>query len=90
MILLTLILMFATTPAAAHSWYPIECCSDKDCSVVPSEQVQVTPAGYMVNGWHVAFSQAKASPDEEYHACISQGFNAPRRIKCFWAPKGST
>ena len=70
--------------AAAHSWYPNECCGDKDCSMLPSERVQVTSSGYVIDrGWHVPFSQAKTSPDENYHACIAQA-----AVKCFWAPRG--
>ncbi len=29
-------------PAAAHDWYPIECCSGMDCAVV--EKVEMMPA----------------------------------------------
>jgi hypothetical protein len=34
-------LAFATTPAVAHEWYPMECCSGLDCAVV--EKVEMLP-----------------------------------------------
>ena len=34
-------LLAAATPAAAHDWYPIECCSGMDCAAV--EKVEMVP-----------------------------------------------
>ena len=34
-------LLAAATPAAAHDWYPMECCSGRDCAVV--EKVEMLP-----------------------------------------------
>ena len=31
----------AATPAAAHDWYPMECCSSMDCA--PVEKVEMLP-----------------------------------------------
>jgi hypothetical protein len=43
--LAALLVAATATPAAAHDWYPIECCSGMDCAVV--QKVEITPApGY--------------------------------------------
>ncbi len=34
-------LLMAATPAAAHDWYPIECCHGMDCA--PVEKVEMLP-----------------------------------------------
>jgi hypothetical protein len=34
-------LLAAATPAAAHEWYPMECCSGMDCA--PVEKVEMLP-----------------------------------------------
>jgi hypothetical protein len=34
-------LLAAATPAAAHDWYPMECCSGLDCA--PVEKVEMLP-----------------------------------------------
>jgi hypothetical protein len=33
--------LMAATPAAAHDWYPMECCSSMDCA--PVEKVEMLP-----------------------------------------------
>ena len=35
-------LLAAATPATAHDWYPMECCSGMDCA--PVEKVEILPA----------------------------------------------
>jgi hypothetical protein len=34
-------LLLAASPAAAHEWYPIECCHEMDCA--PVEHVEIVP-----------------------------------------------
>ena len=34
-------LLVAATPAAAHDWYPMECCHSMDCA--PVERVEILP-----------------------------------------------
>ncbi len=34
----------ATTPAAAHDWYPLECCHQQDCAPVDRTEFVPTPA----------------------------------------------
>lgn len=79
-------LLIAALIVPAHSWYPSECCSDKDCAIVQGWRVQVTSSGgYVLDSrWNIAASVAKVSPDENYHACIRNG-----QVVCFFAPRGT-
>lgn len=36
--------LLAATPAAAHDWYPLECCHDMDCAPVDRAEIVPTPA----------------------------------------------
>ncbi len=38
------LVLLLPTAALAHSWYPYECCSDRDCYPVALEQVKSTKA----------------------------------------------
>jgi hypothetical protein len=54
----------------AHSWYPNECCTDKDCHPVPCDEISEDENGAM--HWkYLIFegSQIRASPDHECHVC---------------------
>lgn len=31
-----------------HDWYPIDCCSDRDCMAIPDDAVKVTAEGYVI------------------------------------------
>jgi hypothetical protein len=82
-------LMWANS-AKAHSaptgWeYDYDCCSNKDCSELPSEAVQITDNGYVVTVTPDMNNQIKAtrtytiaytatglreSKDGEYHICL--------------------
>ena len=37
-------LLAAATPAAAHDWYPMECCSGMDCAPVEKVEILQAPA----------------------------------------------
>jgi hypothetical protein len=37
-------LLAAATPAAAHDWYPMECCSGLDCAPVEKVEIVQPPA----------------------------------------------
>jgi hypothetical protein len=53
-----------------HSWYPNECCADKDCHPVPSDEISEGENGAM--HWkNLIFegSQIRTSPDSECHVC---------------------
>jgi hypothetical protein len=76
----------------AHSWYPFECCSDRDCFPVAVEDVQVSAEGYtLADGTFISFKETRPSPDGQYHVCRRQdGKGAVIRMHkkpaCFWAP----
>jgi hypothetical protein len=36
--------LLAATPAAAHDWYPLECCHEMDCAPVDHAEIVPTPA----------------------------------------------
>lgn len=35
--------LLAATPAAAHNWYPMECCHEMDCAPVDRTEIVPTP-----------------------------------------------
>lgn len=86
------VLLVFTSTALAHSWYPYECCSEKDCFPVPIRDVRVVPGGWnLSDGTHVKHDEARPSPDGQFHVCRSQeGKGALIRMyskpACFWAP----
>ena len=63
----------------AHSWYPQECCSDKDCA--PVDDVEVVEGGYRTQGLFVAKNRARPSLDARYHLCRHQNY-----VFCFFVP----
>jgi hypothetical protein len=85
-------------PAAAHdSWINKErrtnpagewCCNVQDCSVIPDEQVSVTPQGYylVATGEFIAHAQAAVSGDNRFWACRRRD----QSIRCFFFPPPGT
>jgi hypothetical protein len=64
---------------AAGEW----CCGEGDCFVIPSEQVHVATAGYLLYGTEtVPFNEVQPSPDGAYWRCKRP--DGSRR--CFFAP----
>lgn len=96
LILAVLAFAGALCVALAHSWYPIECCSEKDCFPVPVERVKTAPGGWVLeDGTFIAFRDARPSPDGRYHLCrYNDGAGAlitvPGKPTCFWAPMGAS
>ncbi len=92
------ILLFALLagPALAHSWYPHECCSDRDCHPVPVEHVKTVVGGWLLkDGTFIPFGDGRPSPDGRYHICrYDDGRGAmirmPGKPACFWAPMGAS
>jgi hypothetical protein len=80
-----------STQAHAHSWYPTDCCHDRDCRPVPVESVRETPDGYLLSdGTLIPYAEAKHSPDGQFHICRYESTNNvildTERKPCFWAP----
>jgi len=60
-----------------HSWYPIECCTDKDCRPVPCEQIEKLGDGFV---WlehstkqkhYFPKNRLQPSQDDVCHVCVS-------------------
>jgi hypothetical protein len=47
LVCLLAVLMLVGGAANAHSWYPEECCHDKDCHPVPCEEIDKISDGWL-------------------------------------------
>jgi hypothetical protein len=87
LVLMVLALLIATR-ARAHSWYPSDCCSDRDCSPAGDGVVQEKADGLHVRGFGVlpyTDPRIRISRDLDEHVCT-----APGRLICvFVRPKGN-
>jgi hypothetical protein len=95
---LSLALMLAPggDAARAHEWFPVECCSDRDCARINAGAVRVVPGGYQVTvlpGTHpmvpagtearsytIPFKDAKPSQDAFFNICMAPD----GRLLCFF------
>ena len=90
-----------TVPALAHDWYPWECCSGRDCKMLPAGAVREVPGGYFIveTREFVAYRDSRPSPDGEYHRCAKSfahdGASPDTLINhrdgkpCLWVPQPS-
>jgi hypothetical protein len=70
-------------PAQAHSWYPLECCSERDCAPLDARKVTETEAGYLLDtGEFIERKKARFSPDEDFHICRFPSGG----VICFFVP----
>lgn len=79
-------------PAQAHSWYPYECCFNKDCHEadtvleMPDGSAQVTVGNDMIL---VPRSfKRRMSPDFHYHLCYGR-LPGQTVVYCFFEPASS-
>ena len=98
---LAIILGLASTPAFGHSFYELECCSERDCwpagkdADAKEPEPRVTPRGYVLHdGTVVAFRDARPSPDGRYHVCRRLGELTGDLIRvgpraCLYVPQGA-
>jgi hypothetical protein len=90
------------TSGRAHSFYPLECCSDRDCwpmgdaADAREPAPVVTSAGWKLSdGSIVPFNQARASPDGRFHVCRQSGASTGSVIRpegrpvCLFTPQQS-
>jgi hypothetical protein len=71
-----------------HSWYPNECCADKDCHPVPCDEISEGENGAM--HWKnliLEGSQIRTSPDSECHVCHLLGEGRPVIPICIFTQK---
>jgi hypothetical protein len=67
----------------AHSWYPSDCCSDRDCHPVSADAVHQMQDGYEAEGIFYPESLVKPSRDARYHAC---SIPETGKALCFFVP----
>jgi hypothetical protein len=95
-------LLFTATAAAAHDWYPIECCSGMDCA--PVEKVEIIslqsagimgsaplPGSMLITTKHgsvivPANFPRRESKDNQMHACIRPSTGGTPRLICLFLP----
>lgn len=97
---LVCLLMGAVT-SKAHSFYPWECCHDRDCWVMGAGEREPEPR-FTREGWRlhdgalVPFSEARPSPDGRFHVCRYGGADKGSVIRpagapvCLWVPMGAS
>jgi hypothetical protein len=83
------VLAFAPTRVLAHDWYPLSCCSDKDCHALQEENGETvieTEQGWRLwDGRIIARNKSRLSPDRQFHLCET----SLKSIICFFAPPGN-
>ena len=95
-------LLLVATAAAAHDWYPIECCSGMDCA--PVEKVEIIslqsagimgsaplPGSMLITTKHgsvivPANFPRRESKDNQMHACIRPSTGGTPRLICLFLP----
>lgn len=56
-----------------HSWYPAECCSDRDCRPVPCEQlVEHGDGSVEYRGLSFTGTMVRNSLDGQCHVCLDE------------------
>jgi hypothetical protein len=88
-------LIWHRMPAAAHSWYPPECCHEIDCAPVEAI-VRVVPVGggapqLLVRSKHGAAIMphdfpVRDSQDGHMHVCLGYDPFGSRNVLCFFVP----
>jgi hypothetical protein len=76
-------------PAEAHSWYPRECCNDKDCheadkvTKMPDGNVEVQVGSDIL--LVPSTMKRRRSQDQNFHVCYSK-VNGAITVSCFFEP----
>lgn len=89
-LLLLLLPLLLVTPANAHDWYPIECCSGYDCA--PVEQAKLHDGSELVvtskhgTGIVPAAMPRRESKDHRMHVCMRPSTNGQMRVICVFLP----
>lgn len=92
--------MLAASPAAAHDWYPHECCHDQDCAAVDKVEMLPTPMaeGTGATGMSMrvttkygsalvpASFPRRESKDHRMHACMLPDGRGSMRLICIFMP----
>ncbi len=87
--LVLVIVLLYTTCAAAHSWYPVACCSEQDCRSLDEDRgefaVEQHDSWKLWDGRIILKASTKNSPDGKFHLCE----NIHKKPLCFFAPPGA-
>ena len=79
-----------TIPSHAHSWYPPECCSDRDCMRLTPDEVRETDTHFLIAPTGLSIPRTdpavRDSRDGDYHICIQSDGSVP----CFYVPVRSS
>jgi hypothetical protein len=89
--LLLAVLLAFVSPAQSHSWYPSQCCHERDCFGVPDDAVALTKAGWLVRatGEIVPLGRAAYSPDGRFHRCTAEAAIGGRTL-CLFVPRNGS
>jgi len=87
--------LISAAPILAHSWYPQECCHDKDCHPVPCAELKVAAKGDVMWKGVLYFSgpMLRDSLDGQCHVCVEEGLNAsiiPYLPLCVFVPQATS
>lgn len=92
-------LLLLSQPSLAHDWYPLECCSEKDCEPMSATDLERDGDEWILpNGERIHNDFARESRDHQFHWCryiyhddtrspVIRPFNRPI---CFFVPTGGT
>ena len=79
--------------AQAHDWYPLECCSDRDCA--PADTVERRDDGsYLVTSRGMSavipadYTRWRRSPDGRIHVCIRKLRSGAEYLVCAFRGPG--
>jgi hypothetical protein len=74
-VLFIVAVLATAVPALAHSWYPLTCCGNIDCSPVACDQLVETGSGwlYIPTGNLFKREQVQPSQDRNCHVCLGHG-----------------
>jgi len=79
-ILLVLTGTLLTNVAMAHSWYPPECCAERDCVAVDCETILDKGDHLEWKGIQFHKSLERPSQDRDCHVCYNQETKLPHCI----------
>jgi hypothetical protein len=87
-------LLLGAPGAAAHDWYPRECCSDRDCA--PADTVERRDDGsYLVTARGLSavipadYAKWRSSPDGRLHVCIRKLRSGAEYLVCAFRGPGA-
>ena len=89
-LVLSLAALLSPLEAAAHDWYPHECCHGMDCA--PVDRVEPSgPSGMTVTSRHGTAVVPETMPrresrDQRMHVCMQPGRGGSMRVICVFIP----